>query len=47
MVDLVEPDKSDALQEVGEGERAFDIAVRWLRPKFNDALAPDPETPTR
>ena len=36
--DLVEPARSDALDKLGEGRRAFDIANNWLRAKF----APSP-----
>jgi hypothetical protein len=38
--DLIEPAKAEALEKLGEGERAFGIAVRWLGPK----MAPDPAT---
>jgi hypothetical protein len=40
VTDLVEPAKAVALEKLGEGERAFGIAVRWLGPK----MAPDPAT---
>ena len=47
VADLVEPAKSDALQKLGEGAPALDIAVRWLRPKLVPAPTPVPATPTR
>jgi hypothetical protein len=31
VIDLVEPAKSEALDKLGEGARAFDIANDWLR----------------
>jgi hypothetical protein len=34
VADLVEPAKSIALDKLGEGQRAFDIANAWLRPKL-------------
>jgi hypothetical protein len=34
VADLVQPAKSDALEKLGEGKRAFDIANDWLRTKF-------------
>jgi hypothetical protein len=34
VADLVEPAKADALETLGEGARAFDIASAWLRPKL-------------
>ena len=33
VADLVEPAKSTALEKLGEGQRAFDIATVWLRAK--------------
>ena len=45
VADLVEPAKSEALDQVGEGRRAFDIAAGWVRSKLtppatgNDDLA--------
>jgi len=33
VADLVEPAKADALEKLGEGERAFGIANEWLRTK--------------
>ena len=33
VADLVEPAKSTALEKLGEGQRAFDIATDWLRTK--------------
>jgi hypothetical protein len=44
VADLVEPAKADALETLGEGRRALDIAVRWLRPKFIVTPAPVPDT---
>ena len=34
VADLVEPAKVDALEKVGEGRPAFDIANAWLRSKL-------------
>jgi hypothetical protein len=34
VADLVEPAKTTALEKLGEGEQAQDIAVVWLRPKL-------------
>lgn len=34
VADLVRPAKSDALEKLGEGERAFGIATEWLRSKW-------------
>ena len=34
VADLVEPAKADALEMLGEGQRALDIANAWLRPKL-------------
>ena len=42
VADLVAPAKSDALQKLGEGERAYWIANEWLRAK----MAPSPEVET-
>jgi hypothetical protein len=39
--DLVEPARSKAYDELGDGRRALAIAVRWLRPK----LLADPAIP--
>lgn len=45
VADLVEPAKAEALEKLGEGERAFGIAVGWVRAKLtppatgNDDLA--------
>jgi hypothetical protein len=38
--DLVEPAKADALEKLGEGRPALDIAVRWLRPKLAPTVFP-------
>ena len=35
VADLVEPAKSTALEKLGEGRPAFDIANAWLRAKFS------------
>jgi hypothetical protein len=40
VTDLVQPAKSDALQKLGEGERAYGIANDWLRTKFGGATEP-------
>jgi hypothetical protein len=34
VVDLVEPAKAEALEKLGEGERALDIATGWVRSKL-------------
>ena len=34
MGDLVEPAKAEALDKLGEGQRAFDIAAGWVRSKL-------------
>ena len=44
VTDLAEPAKADALEKLGEGRRAFDIAVSWLRPKFIVTPVPVPDT---
>jgi hypothetical protein len=44
VADLVEPAKSTALEKLGEGERALEIAVGWLRRKFGSAPLPGPDT---
>ncbi len=38
VADLVEPAKSDALEIVGERERAFDVHVAWMRTLFAPAV---------
>jgi hypothetical protein len=38
VVDLVEPAKSTALEKLGEGRPAFDIANAWLRAKLVPAI---------
>jgi hypothetical protein len=43
VADLVEPAKSTGLEKLREGKPALDIAVRWLRPKFERALVPVPD----
>lgn len=42
VADLVEPAKSEALDKLGEGRSAFDIANAWLRQKFAVAAVPEP-----
>ena len=37
MADLVEPAKADALEKLGEGQRAFGIATGWLRSRIGGA----------
>jgi hypothetical protein len=34
VADFVEPARSKAYNELGDGRRAIDLAVRWLRPKM-------------
>ncbi len=34
MADLVEPAKAEALDKLGEGRQAFDIAAGWVRRKL-------------
>jgi hypothetical protein len=46
VADLVEPAKAEALEKLGEGSRAFDIAMGWVRKKFAVASTPDTETTT-
>jgi hypothetical protein len=46
IADLVQPAKSDALEKLGEGERAYGIANEWLRTKFGVTPVPVPDTPT-
>ena len=40
VADLVQLAKSSALEKLGEGERAFDIAVNWLRNKVEIGATP-------
>ena len=42
MADLVEPAKAEALDKLGEGERALDIAAGWVRGKVVMTPAPVP-----
>jgi hypothetical protein len=42
VADLVEPAKADALDKLGEGRRAFDIAAAWVRSKLAPASAEGP-----
>jgi hypothetical protein len=44
VADLVEPAKSTALEKLGEGRPAFDIANAWLRAKFGVAAGGEPLT---
>jgi hypothetical protein len=37
VADLVEPAKAEALDKLGEGRRAFDIAAGWVRTRVNAA----------
>lgn len=41
VADLVEPAKSTALEKLGEGRQAFDIAAGWVRTKLARARAVD------
>jgi hypothetical protein len=34
VADLVEPARSKAYNELGDGRRAIELAIRWLRPKL-------------
>jgi hypothetical protein len=34
VADLVEPAKAEALDKIGEGRQAFDIAAAWVRAKL-------------
>jgi len=34
VADLIEPARADALEKLGEGKRAFDLAQAWLRTKL-------------
>jgi hypothetical protein len=47
VADLVEPAKAEALDKLGEGRRAFDIAAGWVRTKVNAAADLPPEVPPR
>lgn len=40
VADLVEPAKAEALDKLGEGERALGIATSWLRTKAPASIAP-------
>jgi hypothetical protein len=44
VADLVEPAKAEALDKLGEGERALDIAAGWVRGKVVMTPAPVPGT---
>lgn len=39
VADLVEAAKSEALDKLGEGERAFGIATKWLRGRTEEKPA--------
>jgi hypothetical protein len=41
VADLVEPAKVEALDKLGEGHRAFDIAAGWVRSKLIPSQSPD------
>jgi hypothetical protein len=41
VADLVEPAKAEALEKLGDGERAFGIAAGWVRTKLAVAAAVD------
>jgi hypothetical protein len=41
VADLVEPAKAEALEKLGESERAFGIANTWVRTKLASRAAPD------
>ncbi len=47
VADLVEPAKSTALEKLGEGRPAFDIANAGVRTKFAVAPTPVPDLPSR
>jgi hypothetical protein len=40
VADLVEPAKSEALDKLGEGRRAFDVANAWVRTKLATGEVP-------
>jgi hypothetical protein len=46
VADLVEPAKSTALEKLGEGRPAFDIANAWLRTKLGRAAVSGPDAPS-
>ena len=39
VADLVEPARSKAFDEIGDGRRAASIAIRWLQPKLGAAAS--------
>jgi hypothetical protein len=43
VADLVEPAKAEALDKLGEGHRALDVAAGWVRAKVNGAAVPAPD----
>jgi hypothetical protein len=47
VADLVEPAKADALEKLGEGDRALGIATDWLRTKLSAAPVAVPGTSSR
>ena len=46
VADLVEPAKAEALDKLGEGRRAFDIATGWVRARLAHAAESLPEVPS-
>ncbi len=40
VADLVEPARAEALEDLGQGRRAFGIATSWVRGKLNSAATP-------
>jgi len=45
VADLVEPAKADALETLGEGRQALDIAAAWVRSKVHATAEFLPEVP--
>jgi hypothetical protein len=45
VADLVEPAKSEALDKLGEGRQAFDIAAGWVRGKITPRATSEPADP--
>jgi hypothetical protein len=45
VADLVEPAKADALEKLGEGQRALGIATAWLRAKLRIGSAAETPSP--
>ena len=44
VADLVEPAKAEALDKLGEGRQAFELAAGWVRNSFAGAATPETET---